>query len=140
MRYPELSRRELLKAAAQAGAVLALPAMVPGKVLGKNGAVPPSEKIVAGGIGLRGRGMGDLQWMMGQPDVQFVAVCEVRKSQREAIKNVVGNLGHDLGLRHRPGAQHDRGGCGEVNDGRRVLKIPPIAPWETRVFTSSKSV
>jgi len=89
MPNPELSRRALLKMAAQAGAVLALPAIVPGKVLGKDGAVPPSEKIVAGGIGLRGRGMGDLQWMMGQPDVQFVAICDLQKKQRLAVKSFV---------------------------------------------------
>ena len=89
MRYPEVTRREFLKAAAGAGASLAAPALVPGKVLGKDGAVPPSEKIIAGGIGLRGRGMGDLQWMMHQPDVQFVAVCDLQKKQRLAVKNHV---------------------------------------------------
>lgn len=89
MRKPEITRRELLKAVAQAGAVLALPAIVPGKVLGKNGAVPPSEKIVAGCIGIHSRGMGDLHWMMGNPDVQVVAICDLQKKQRLAVKNEV---------------------------------------------------
>jgi len=91
MRSLELNRRAMLKKAAATGAVLALPAFLPGKVLGKNGAVLPSEKIVAGGIGLRGRGMGDLQWMMGQPDVQFVAICDANKKQRLAVKQFVDN-------------------------------------------------
>jgi len=91
MRSFELNRRAMLKKAAQTGAVLTLPVIVPGKVLGKNGAVLPSEKIVAGGIGLRGRGMGDLQWMMGQPDVQFVAICDANKKQRLAVKQFVDN-------------------------------------------------
>ena len=48
-----VTRRYFLRSAAQAGAVLALPAIVPATVLGKNGAVPPSEKIVVGGIGIQ---------------------------------------------------------------------------------------
>ncbi len=89
MRYPSMTRRQFFQAAVQAGSVLALPAIVPAKVLGRDGAVPPSEKIVAGGIGLRGRGMGDLQWLMGNPDVQFVAICDIQKRQREAVKRFV---------------------------------------------------
>ncbi len=90
MREVEATRREFLRSAAQAGAVLALPAIVPAAVLGKNGAVPPSEKIVVGGIGIQGRGMSDLQWIMGEPDVQFVAICDLQKKQRLAVKNVRG--------------------------------------------------
>jgi hypothetical protein len=73
----------------QVGAVAALPTFVPAVVLGKNGAVPPSEKIIVGGIGIQHRGMHDLQWIMGNPDVQFVAICDLQKKQRLAIKNVV---------------------------------------------------
>jgi len=29
--------------------------------------------------------------MIAEPDVQFVAVCELRKSRREAIKSMVDN-------------------------------------------------
>jgi len=89
MRSANVTRRKFLKSAALAGTVLAAPAIIPAKVLGKNGAVPPSEKIVAGGIGIRGRGMHDLQWMIGQPDVQFVAICDLQKKQRLAVKSFV---------------------------------------------------
>ena len=85
----KLTRRELLAAAARAGAVLALPAIVPASVLGKNGAVPPSEKIIAAGIGIQHRGMSDLQALIGQPDVQVVAICDLQKKQRLAVKNFV---------------------------------------------------
>jgi hypothetical protein len=44
----------------RAGAVLAAPQVVPGIALGKDGAVPPSEKIVMAGIGIGGRGTGVL--------------------------------------------------------------------------------
>jgi len=89
MQKTRVTRRKFLKSAAQAGAVLAVPMIVPASVLGKNGAVPPSEKIICGGIGLRGRGMGDLRWLMGNPDVQFVADCDLQKKQREIVKNYV---------------------------------------------------
>jgi hypothetical protein len=50
------NRRRFLKTAIQAGAVLAVPQIIPGSVLGKDGAVPPSEQIVMGGIGIGNRG------------------------------------------------------------------------------------
>ncbi len=49
----------------------------------------PSERIVMGGIGLGGRGSYDLGAMLAEPEVQWVAVCDVRKGQREAAKNTV---------------------------------------------------
>jgi predicted dehydrogenase len=51
--------------------------------------VAPSERIILGGIGLGGRGSGDLSAMIAEPDVQCVAVCDVRKGQREAMKSMV---------------------------------------------------
>ncbi|MFO0909007.1 MAG: Gfo/Idh/MocA family oxidoreductase [Isosphaeraceae bacterium] len=80
------TRRQALKAAA---AVCAFPTIVPARVLGKEGATPPSEKIVLGGIGLGPRGEFDLGWMLKEPDVQFVAICDARKVRREAIKKKV---------------------------------------------------
>jgi hypothetical protein len=72
-----------------AGAALAAPAIVPASALGRGGAVPPSGRIVVGGIGLGGRGTGDLGWMLPERDVQFVAICDIRKSRRRAIKKKV---------------------------------------------------
>jgi len=83
------TRREFLKTAAMAGAALVAPAVIPGSALGKDGAVAPSERIVMGGIGLGGRGTGDLGWMLPEADVQFVAICDARKERREAIKKMV---------------------------------------------------
>jgi len=89
MRTGRVTRRRFLKTTARVGAAVAAPTIVPSSVLGRGGAVPPSEKILLGGIGIRGRGMHDLRWMIGQPDVQFVAICDVQKRQRLAVKNHV---------------------------------------------------
>jgi hypothetical protein len=86
---PRLSRRRFLTTAAQAAGIAALPALIPGKVLGKNGAVPPSEQIIVGGIGIGNRGTYDLGCFLEQPDVRFVAVCDVKAKRREAVKKMV---------------------------------------------------
>ncbi len=82
------TRRGFLKRMAGAGTVLAFPSIIPATALGRGGAVAPSERIVLGGIGLGPRGTSDLKWMLSQPDVQFVAICDVRKSRRQAIKEL----------------------------------------------------
>jgi hypothetical protein len=46
------SRREILKAGLSAGAALAVPTIIPSSALGLDGAVPPSERIIVGGIGI----------------------------------------------------------------------------------------
>ncbi len=89
MRKTRVTRRRFLKTTAQVGAAVTVPTIVPSAVLGLGGAVPPSEKIILGAIGIRGRGMHDLRWAMGQPDVQFVAICDLQKRQRLAIKGFV---------------------------------------------------
>ena len=82
-----MTRRKLLQAVA--GTAVMAPAFIPASALGRGGAAPPSGRIVVGGIGLGGRGTGDLRWMLPERDVQFVAVCEVSRRRREAIKQVV---------------------------------------------------
>jgi hypothetical protein len=82
------SRRRFLATAAQAGAVLMAPQVIPGVALGRDGAVAPSERIVVGGIGIGGRGTYDLTCFLPQPDVQFVAVADVKAARRAAIKKM----------------------------------------------------
>ena len=81
-----LNRRQFLKAA---GAAIAAPMFIPAHVLGRGGAVPPSEKIIMGCIGINHRGSGDLSKMMGEQDVQFVSICDIRKDRREAVKATI---------------------------------------------------
>ena len=83
-----LTRRDLLKTAAAAG-MWAVPYLVPARILGKDGTVAPSERILLGGIGLGGRGRTVLSEMLAEPDVQFLAICDLNKSRREIVKQLV---------------------------------------------------
>ncbi len=85
-----ISRRHFLKRTSQAAAVAGAPLIVPASVLGQRaGAVPPSDRIVMGGIGIGSRGAYDLQSFLARRDVQFVAVCDVREERREIVKSTV---------------------------------------------------
>ena len=81
-----VNRRRFLAAAAKTGAVLAAPLFVPGPVLGKDGGVAASERITLAGIGINNRGSEDLGCFMNEPVVQFLAIADVRKDRREAVR------------------------------------------------------
>ena len=81
-----LTRRDFLM---RASALAAVPAIVPGSALGRDGAVPPSERIIMAGIGIGRRGSHDLRWMLPESDVQFVAICDARKERRLAVKKMI---------------------------------------------------
>ena len=83
-----VNRRGFLKAALQAGALISLPQIIPGSVLGLNGAVAPSERIILGAIGIGNRGSYDLGCFLREPDVQFVAICDVKENRRQAVKKL----------------------------------------------------
>lgn len=84
-----LTRRRFIQRTAAASAVFAVPCIIPAAALGRGGAVAPSERIVMGGIGINSRGGSDLRWMMNERDVQFVAICDIRKDRREAVKQMI---------------------------------------------------
>lgn len=84
-----LTRRRFLTRGAMAASAVALPYYIPASALGGGGVAAPSERIVMGGIGMGGRGSYDLGYMLTESDVQWVAVCDVLKSRREAAKNLV---------------------------------------------------
>ncbi len=82
------SRRRFMQNAARASALLMAPQIIPATALGRNGAVAPSERIVMGGIGIGSRGGYDLGIFLRQPEVQFVAIADVRRIRREAVKEM----------------------------------------------------
>lgn len=85
-----IARRQFLKTTASAASVaFAAPMVVPGSALGLDNTVPPSERIIVGGIGIGRRGGYDLSCFLPQKDVQFVAVCDVKQKRRGEVKAIV---------------------------------------------------
>jgi len=80
------SRRRFLKQSVGVAGLLGLPAMVPASVLGRDGAVAPSNRVVMGCIGLGIQGMGNMRTFRGNSEVQVVAVCDVHETQRTRAK------------------------------------------------------
>lgn len=101
-------RRQFLKSSVAAVAAVAAPRFVSASTLGLNGATPPSDRIVVGGIGIGNRGTYDLGCFFDQPDVQFVAVCDIKESQRKAIKA-------------KTDAHHGNKDCEMIRDFRELL-------------------
>ena len=85
-----MKRRQFLKSACgTALGVAGFPYIVPSSVLGGNGAVPPSEKVVMGFIGVGSMGGGHLRTFLGYDDVQVAAVCDLREIFRQrAVESV----------------------------------------------------
>ncbi|MHC4726435.1 MAG: twin-arginine translocation signal domain-containing protein, partial [Planctomycetota bacterium] len=96
----KINRRGFLKkAGVGAAGVIGLPYIVPSSVLGSNGAVPPSEKIVMGFIGVGSMGGGHLRTFLGYNDVQAVAVCDLREMFRQKAKKRIDEHYGDKGCR-----------------------------------------
>jgi len=62
--------------------------VIPSSALGLDGATPPSERVRVAGIGIGRRGEYDLGCFLQQPDVQFVAICDVKEARRQAVKGI----------------------------------------------------
>jgi predicted dehydrogenase len=81
------SRRQFLKTGGTvAAAGAAAPYVITSKALGDATTPPASDRIVMGGIGIGNMGSGDQNAFLGMKDVQYVAVCDVRKKWRDEGK------------------------------------------------------
>jgi hypothetical protein len=96
---PPVSRRDFLRRTSTAlAAAFAAPTLIPASALGRAGAMPPSERVTMGFIGVGGQGGGHLlggawTYVAGgyarRKDVQVLAVCDVWRDRRErACKKV----------------------------------------------------
>jgi predicted dehydrogenase len=107
-RSNQSTRREFLRQAAAAGAVISAPLVVPASALGLQGTTAPSERIVMGSIGTGGMGRGNTNTFMNQPDVQLVAVCDVDTNHRNQARDLVNN-------------KYGNKDCAAYNDFRELL-------------------
>lgn len=86
-------RRQFLKTTlSAAGAAIAAPLVVPARALGRDGAAPPSERVILGGIGIGRRGSYDLNCFLEQNDVVFTAVCDIKEEVRRGVKKKADDL------------------------------------------------
>lgn len=87
-----LSRRQFLKGSAAAGALMALPTILPSRLFGQNA---PSNQIVVGLIGVGGMGGDHLKALLGFPEVRIAAVCDVDRvravTAAESVNQFYGN-------------------------------------------------
>ena len=81
-----LNRRRFLAAAVKTGAAVAAPLFIPGPTLGKDGGVAANERITLAAVGIGRRGTYVLGCFMDEPVVQFVAIADIRKDHRQAVK------------------------------------------------------
>ena len=81
-----VTRRNFLKSTVVVGAGVGLPAIVPSSVFGSEA---PSERITMGWIGVGGRGSSLLGAFLGLKDARVLAVCDVKKQQRDRAKSVI---------------------------------------------------
>ncbi len=112
-----LSRRRFLKGAA---AAIAAPYFVPSTVFGRNGWLPPSERITVGFIGIGNMGGGHLGGFLDDRQLQVVAVCDVDAVKRKRAKDRV---------EEKYAADRQAGtfkGCDEYNEFERLLERKDI--------------
>ena len=84
------------------------PYVITSAALGYQNRPAASERIVMGGIGIGNMGRGDMGAFLGRGDVQYVAVCDVKKGARDAAK-------------HKVDQHYGNSGCMAVNDYRELL-------------------
>ena len=104
------SRRDFLrKTVAAAGGAAAFPYLIPPSVLGADGSVAPSNRVVNGCIGTGSQGTGNMRSFLEHGKrVQVVAVCDVDRSRRLAAKKIVDD-------------RYGNTDCAEYNDFRELL-------------------
>jgi len=100
-----MKRRKFVKAGA---ALVVAPNIITSNALGGNGRPAASERLVLAGIGMGGRGRGVLNDFMNQPEVQVIAICDVKTSSLNACLPSVNK-------------KYDNKDCAAYTDYREVL-------------------
>ena len=143
----KVNRRDFLGSAATASLAITI---VPRKVLGGPGFIPPSDKVTLGYIGCGTQGMREMTALISNPSLQIVAVCDPNKFStnyvdwslndvRNSVRNALGDKswgenikgipgGRDLGqefVQKYYGKSKDSGnykGCASYEDFRELLE------------------
>lgn len=108
MTHPRSTRRGFLKTTGLTTVAFGFPTIIPSSALGNAETLPPSERIVMGGIGLGQQGFGDMGSFLANKNVQYVAVCDVRKHILAKSKEKIDGF-------------HKNTDCATFNDYRELL-------------------
>ena len=109
-----MTRRTFLKqGGAAVAAGLAFPYIIPGRALGLDGALAPSNRIAMACIGTGSQGTSNLKDFLGLKDPHFVAVCDVDKKRRGEAKGLIDTVNGNTD-------------CAEYNDFRELLERTDI--------------
>ena len=81
-----LSRRRFLQ---RAGLAAAAPLILPGRVLGRDGGIAPSNRIRFGAIGVGNRARDTLPVFLSFPEIEWVAVSDCRADRLRGAKDLV---------------------------------------------------
>ncbi len=112
-----LSRRGLLRASLIAAAA---PWFVSARALGRAGRRAAGDRISLGIIGVGNQGGGHVDWFLGNPEVELVAICDVDRTKREAAaKRALTHYAAETGA-----GTYD--GCETYNEFELLLARPDI--------------
>ncbi|MBS3771640.1 MAG: Gfo/Idh/MocA family oxidoreductase [Bacteroidales bacterium] len=125
-----VTRRTFLKrTAAAATALVAAPTIIPASAMGKNGHVPPSDRINLAFIGAGNQGCNDARSFLNDERVQITTICDVNKKSdgywdgavagRAYLMNMV-----DQAYSEKYGKKHRS--CRGFEDFREVVNLKDI--------------
>ncbi len=105
----QISRRSFLKKTTSAAVgAISFPYIISSSALGQAGGVAASERIVMGFIGVGGRGASLLRNFLHLSDAQVVALCDVKRQNRDRAKQTVDK-------------QYKTTGCSAYSDFRELV-------------------
>ncbi|MHC4175117.1 MAG: Gfo/Idh/MocA family protein [Planctomycetota bacterium] len=110
-----ITRRKFLSRTAVFSGTIAIPWFIPSSAHGTNGVPAPSNRITIGLIGHGLMGRGHLRRLVGDWDVQVLAVCDVDRLRCEEAKRRVEET---YAARSSSGSYR---GCSAYNDYRKIL-------------------
>lgn len=91
-----LSRRDVVKGAAVAGAAVMLPGLAATAARADSPSAQPAKKITLAFIGVGKMSSGHLGYFSGRPDTEVLAICDVDKTRREHFVKTVDDKYKDL--------------------------------------------
>jgi len=101
-----MNRRQFLKNTFSAA--MAAPYFIPAAVLGRNGAVAPSNRVTIGCIGVGGMGTENMKNFLTKPNARVLAVCDVDTKHHNAARELVNQA-------------YGNQDCATYNDFRKLL-------------------